>query len=50
MTGLVLTKKDSSLANAQTLFCFEICSECFSNKPSNDLYEVVNNLEIIFCK
>jgi hypothetical protein len=38
MTGLVLTKKDSSLANTQTLFCFEICSECFSNKQSNDLY------------
>ena len=50
MTGLVLIKKDSNLANSQTLFCFEICSECFSNKPSYDLYEVVNNLKIIFCK
>jgi hypothetical protein len=41
MTGLVLIKKDRSLTNTQTLFCFEICSECFSNKPINDLYEVV---------
>ena len=44
ITGLVLIKKDSSLANSQRLFCFEICSECFSNKPINDLHEVVNNI------
>jgi len=49
MTGLVLTKKDSSLTNTKTLLvCIDICSECFSNKQSYD--EVVNNLKVIFCK
>ena len=49
-TESILINKDDSLINTKTLFCFEICFKCFSNKPSYDLYEVVNNLEIIFCK
>ena len=38
MTESILINREDSLINTKTLFCFEICSECFSNKQSNDLY------------